>query len=58
MAEKLKLEIDELKLYFGYDYHVGNITIHQPIMGEIIDYGEREYYSMVHCLTSIPSDAK
>lgn len=58
MAEKLKLEIDELKLYFGYDYHIGDIVIHQPTMGEIIEYGEREYYSMVHCLTSIPSDAK
>jgi len=58
MAEKLKLEIDELKLYFGYDYPIGDIVIHQPTMGEIIEYGEREYYSMVHCLTSIPSDAK
>ena len=58
MSAELKLEIDELKLYFGYDYNIGDITIHQPTIGEIIDYGEQEYYSMVHCLTSIPSDAK
>lgn len=53
------LEIDELQLYFGEDYVVNShITIHQPTIGEIVEYGEREYYSMIHTLTCIPSDMK
>jgi hypothetical protein len=53
------LEIDELQMYFGEDYIVNSyITIHQPTIGEIVKYGEREYYSMIHTLTCIPSDMK
>ena len=52
-------EYDELKLYFGEDYSVSNkITIHQPTIGEIVSWGEREYYSMIYTLTCIPSDMK
>lgn len=53
------LEIDELQLYFGEDYVVNSkIVIHQPTIGEIVEYGEKEYYSMIHTLTCIPSDMK
>ena len=53
------LEIDELQMYFGEDYIVNSyITIHQPTIGEIVKYGEKEYYSMIHTLTCIPSDMK
>lgn len=55
---EMKLELDPLKLYFGEDYKIGNITISQPTLGALIQYGEREYYSMIHTLTSIPSDSK
>lgn len=55
----LKLEVDPLKLYFGCDYKIGDkISIKQPTIGQLIDYGEKEYYSMLYCITSIPSDAK
>ena len=53
------LELDELQLYFGEDYVVNSkIVIHQPTIGEIVEYGEKEYYSMIHTLTCIPSDMK
>lgn len=52
-------EYDELKLFFGEDYYVSNkIKIHQPTIGEIADWGEKEYYSMIYTLTCIPSDMK
>lgn len=51
--------IDYLKLYFGEDYKINDyITIHHPTIQDIIDMGERPYYSMVYTLCSIPSDMK
>lgn len=53
------LNIDELQMYFGRDYYVNDkITIHPPSVGEIIDFGEQSYFSVVHALTCIPSDMK
>ena len=55
----LDLETDSLFLYFGDDYVVNEqISCHQPTIGEIVDYGEGQYFSMVHSLTAIPSDMK
>ena len=52
-------EIDQLQLYFGDPYVINNnITIFQPTVGEIMKYGEKKYYSMVHTLTAISSDMK
>lgn len=53
----IDLEADALFLYFGDDYGVNDhIKIHQPTIGEVADYGEAPYFSMVHSLTAIPSD--
>lgn len=53
------INVDPLKLYFGDPYIVNQyVTIFQPTIGDIIDYGEREYYSMINMLTAIPSDMK
>lgn len=50
---------DELQLYFGRDFIINDvITIHQPTVGEIVDWGETRYYSMVSTLCAIPSDMK
>ena len=50
---------DTVKMYFGKDYKVNDkITLKSPSVGDIIDFGEREYYSMVYTLTCIPSDMK
>lgn len=53
------MENDELKLYRGADFSVSrHITIHQPTLDEICDYGERDYYSMVYQLTATPQSMK
>lgn len=53
------IEVDHLKLYFGDPYVVNKyITIYQPTIGDIIEYGEKEYYSMIQTLTAIPSELK
>ena len=53
------LDFDELKMYFGEDYVVNDyITIHTPTVGEIVEFGEKEYFSSVYTLTAIPSDMK
>lgn len=52
-------EIDELKLYFGDDYVINDkITVHQPSVGEIVEFGEKRYYQMVYGICAIPSDMK
>lgn len=55
----IDLDVDSLFLYFGDDYVINDqIKITQPKIGNIADYGEAEYFSMVHTLTAIPSDVK
>lgn len=50
---------DELKLYQGYDVAISDrITVHQPTLGEICRYGEKQYWSMVYTLTSVGADMK
>ena len=50
---------DELKMYFGEPFHINDkISIYIPTIGEIIEFGEKEYYGIVHTLTCIPSDMK
>ena len=52
-------EIDELQLYFGDDYVINDyITISQPSIGQVVDYGESSYFSTIYTLTAIPSDMK
>ena len=53
------LQVDELQLYFGDPYRINDkITILQPTIGDIVQYGERNYFSMVTTLCAIPSDLK
>lgn len=50
---------DELKIYRGEDFVVSKyIVIHQPTLGEICDYGEQKYFSMLYSLTSTPQSMK
>ncbi|HKM00716.1 MAG TPA: hypothetical protein VJ083_01540 [Sedimentibacter sp.] len=50
---------DDLSLYFGYDYVINDkIKIHQPTIGDIVEFGEANYFSMAQTLTTIPSDMK
>lgn len=53
------LEVDELGLYFGDPFVVNDyITITLPKIGELVKYGERQYYSMIQTVTAIPSEMK
>ena len=50
------LDFDELKIYFGYDYWpTDKIQILQPTLGQIIDYGDSKFYSMVNTLCANPT---
>jgi len=53
------IQIDELQMYFSRPFRINDyITIYTPTIGQIIDFGEQRYYSMIHTLTCIPSDVK
>lgn len=55
----INLDVDELQLYFGEDFIINDmIKIRQPLIGDVISYGEAEYFSMIHTFTAIPSDMK
>jgi hypothetical protein len=59
MANENLLEIDELSLYFGDPYVVNQyITITLPKIGDVVKFGERQYYSMIQTITAIPSEMK
>lgn len=50
---------DELRIYRGEDFVVSKyITIHQPTLGEICDFGEKEYFSMIYNFTATPQSMK
>ena len=48
---------DELQTYRGQDYIINDkITIHQPTLNEICDFGEHKYFSLISTITAIPVD--
>ena len=52
-------DYDELQMYFGEPYRINDkIAIYIPTVGDIVKFGERKYYSVIHTLTCIPSDMK
>lgn len=52
-------DIDELKIYRGLDIPITDkITVMQPTLDQIIQFGEKRYFSAVHCLTGVGADFK
>lgn len=50
---------DELKIYRGEDFIISkNIKIHQVTLGEICDYGEKDYFSMIYNFCATPQSLK
>lgn len=50
---------DELGLFFRENYVINDyITVSQPSVGEIMEFGEKKYYSMASTLCAVPSDMK
>lgn len=56
---KSEYEFDELKIYRGEDLPItSKITVTQPTIGQIADFGERRYFSAVHTLCAVGADLK
>lgn len=53
------MHIEPLDLYIGKPYQINDqITILQPTLGQVVDYGENSYWGMVHTLCATTSDFK
>lgn len=62
MAEECNkkcFEFDRLKMYFGDPYllkcDIGEIQILQPTIGNILEFGEKEFYSMLNIFVANPT---
>lgn len=52
-------DVDELKIYRGLDITITDkITVIQPTLDQIIQFGEKRYFNAVHCLTGVGADFK
>ena len=55
----INLDVDDLKLYIGDDYVINDsIKVLQPTIRQIAEFGEKDFFSVVHTVTAIPSDMK
>lgn len=55
----INLDVDDLKLYIGDDYVINDkIKVLQPTIRKVAEFGERDFFSVVHTITAIPSDMK
>ena len=55
----INLDVDDLKLYIGDDYVINDhIKVLQPTIRQIAEFGEKEFFSVIHTVTAIPSDMK
>ena len=55
----INLDVDDLKLYIGDDFVINDkIKVLQPTVRQIAEFGERDFFSVVHTVTAIPSDMK
>lgn len=52
-------ELDELRIYKGDDIQIApGVTITQPSIGQIAEFGEKEYFNAVHTITASGADLK
>ena len=52
-------EVDDLKIYRGSDIRITDkIIVTQPTIDQIIEFGEKGYFSTVHTLTGVGADFK
>lgn len=52
-------DVDELKIYRGSDIRITDkIIVIQPTIDQIIEFGEKRYFSAVHTLTGVGADFK
>lgn len=52
-------DVDDLKIYRGSDIRITDkIVVTQPTIDQIIEFGEKQYFQTVHCLTGVGADFK
>ena len=52
-------DVDDLKIYRGSDIRITNkIIVIQPTIEQIVEFGEKQYFQAVHCLTGVGADFK
>lgn len=52
-------ELDDLKIYRGNDIQITpKITVTQPTIGQIEEFGEKSYFNAVYTLTAVGADLK
>lgn len=52
-------ELDDLKIYRGNDIQITpKITVTQPTIGQIEEFGEKRYFNAVYTLTAVGADLK
>lgn len=50
---------DKLGIFFGKPFQINSkISIRQPTIGEIVEYGEDRFFSLISCATAIASEYK
>lgn len=55
----MNYNIDEIEIYRGNDIYITDkIFIRQPTINEIIDFGEKRYFSAVRNITAVGADLK
>ena len=53
------LNVDTLSIYRNSDFVINDyITLHQPTLDEICDFGEQKYYEMIYLICSVGADLK
>lgn len=55
-VRKITHKFDQLKMYFGEPFEVGNgIVIHQPTVGQILEVGESDFYGTLYVFIANPT---
>ena len=53
------IQVDELRLYFGDEIKIADgVILKSPTVGQVVEYGEASYFSVVQTLCATPSSMK
>lgn len=59
MKEKKDYSFDRLQMFFGEDYTISDgIVVHQPSIGDILEFGEKKFYSMLNPFITNPTSLR
>lgn len=56
--KKSEYHFDKLRMYFGEDYTINNITISVPTIGDILEVGETRFYQSLSPLLNNPTSIR